>query len=182
MSETPRHNAILPIISSARPSRAVEAGLQQVPDCSARWSMKIRVAGGIMPVECRRPVKRRIPIRVKALRDTMRAEGVPIRYRSSWLAACGSCASGTTGSTIRSSARSPFSRHAAVADEEADSTGLDDALRELEPGDILLHKFSRPDLFLGRPHPFCAARGAFRPSDPVFGVEAGEHTCSSTSG
>ena len=104
----------LPIISSARAFRALwKRAYHKVAELLAAvvyedpW-----LAGGHNGLSnAEDPLKPEDPYpRVKALRDTMRAEGIAGRAcRSSWPAASGSCANGTTGSTIPSSARSPSS-------------------------------------------------------------------------
>jgi nitronate monooxygenase len=117
--------------------------------------------------------------RVKALRDTMRAEGiaddVPIvmaggvwflREWENWI-----------DNPELGTIAFQFGTRPLLTQESPIPQGWKDALRDLEPGDVLLHRFSPTGFYSRRcAIPSCAASRRARTADSLFRVEAGEHT------
>ena len=118
--------------------------------------------------------------RVKALRDTMRAEGVSesvpivmaggvwfLREWANWID------NPELGAIAFQFGTRPLLTH-----ESPIPTGWKDALRELEPGDVLLHKFSPTGFYSSAVrNPFLRSLEARSERQvPYSKVEAGEHT------
>jgi len=180
-----RHNVhYLPIISSARAFRALwKRAYSKVPDLLGAvvyedpW-----LAGGHNGLSnAEDPLKPEDPYpRVKALRDTMRTEGVPdsvpivmaggvwfLREWDNWV-----------DNDELGQIAFQFGTRPLLTEESPIPQGWKDALRELVPGDVLLHKFSPTGFYSS------AVRTTFLRSlearserqIPFSRVEAGEHT------
>ncbi|HUD29043.1 MAG TPA: nitronate monooxygenase [Novosphingobium sp.] len=174
----------LPIVSSARAFRALwKRAYNKVPDLLGAvvyedpW-----LAGGHNGLSnAEDPLKPEDPYpRVKALRDTMRAEGiadtVPIvmaggvwflRDWENWID------NPELGSIAFQYGTRPLLTHESPIPQE-----WKDALRELEPGDVLLHRFSPTGFYSSAVrNPFLRSLEARSDRQiPYSKVEAGEHT------
>jgi nitronate monooxygenase len=180
-----RHNVhYLPIVSSGRAFRALwKRAYHKVPQLLGAvvyedpW-----LAGGHNGLSnAEDPLKPEDPFpRVKALRDVMRAEGiadsVPIvmaggvwflREWESWID------NPELGQIVFQFGTRPLLTH-----ESPIPQGWKDALRELEPGDVLLHKFSPTGFYSSAVRtPFLRSLEARSERQvPYSRVEAGEHT------
>jgi nitronate monooxygenase len=118
--------------------------------------------------------------RVKALRDTMRAEGIPTNCRSSWQVASGICAIGTIGSTIRNLAKSPSSigTRPLLTQESPIPQVWKDHLTKIPEGGVLLHKFSPTGFYSSAViNPFLRELQARSDRQIPYSTEqAGDHT------
>ena len=174
----------LPIVSSARAFRALwKRAYSKVPDLMAAvvyedpW-----LAGGHNGLSnAEDPLKPEDPYpRVKALRETMRAEGivddVPIvmaggvwflREWNDWI-----------DSEELGQIAFQFGTRPLLTRESPIPQGWKDALRELEPGDVLLHKFSPTGFYSSAVHnPFLKNLEARSHRQiPYSRIEAGDHT------
>jgi nitronate monooxygenase len=174
----------LPIISSARAFRALwKRAYHKVSELMAAvvyedpW-----LAGGHNGLSnAEDPLRPEDPYpRVKALRETMRAEGVPetvpivmaggvwyLREWENWI-----------DNDELGAIAFQFGTRPLLTEESPIPQGWKDALRELEPGDVLLHRFSPTGFYSS------AVRNRFLRSlearserqIPYSKVEAGEHT------
>jgi nitronate monooxygenase len=174
----------LPIISSARAFRALwKRAYHKVSELMAAvvyedpW-----LAGGHNGLSnAEDPLRPEDPYpRVKALRETMRAEGVPetvpivmaggvwyLREWENWI-----------DNDELGAIAFQFGTRPLLTEESPIPEGWKDALRELEPGDVLLHRFSPTGFYSS------AVRNRFLRSlearserqIPYSKVEAGEHT------
>jgi NAD(P)H-dependent flavin oxidoreductase YrpB (nitropropane dioxygenase family) len=174
----------LPIISSARAFRALwKRAYSKVPELMGAvvyedpW-----LAGGHNGLSnAEDPLKPEDPYpRVKALRDTMRAEGVSddvpivmaggvwfLREWDNWID------NPELGQIAFQFGTRPLLTH-----ESPIPQGWKDALRELEPGDVLLHRFSPTGFYSSAVRtPFLRSLEARSERQiPYSKVEAGEHT------
>ncbi len=180
-----RHDvAYLPIISSARAFRALwKRSYSKVPDLMAAvvyedpW-----LAGGHNGLSnAEDPTKPEDPYpRVKALRDTMRAEGIPdtvpivmaggvwfLREWNDWIE-----------NPDLGSIAFQFGTRPLLTQESPIPQGWKDRLRTLEPGDVLLHRFSPTGFYSSAvKNPFLRSLEARSERQiPYSRVEAGEHT------
>ncbi len=180
-----RHNVnYLPIISSARAFRALwKRAYSKVPELLGAvvyedpW-----LAGGHNGLSnAEDPLKPEDPYpRVKALRDTMRAEGiadtVPIvmaggvwflREWDNWID------NPELGQIVFQFGTRPL-----LTNESPIPQGWKDALRELEPGDVLLHKFSPTGFYSSavRTRFLRSLEARSERQIPYSKVQAGEHT------
>ncbi len=118
--------------------------------------------------------------RVKALRDTMRAEGVPdsvpivmaggvwfLREWDNWI-----------DNPELGQIAFQFGTRPLLTEESPIPMGWKDALREIEPGDVLLHKFSPTGFYSSAVrNPFLRSlEGRSERQVPYSKVAAGEHT------
>lgn len=174
----------LPIVSSARAFRALwKRAYSKVPELLGAvvyedpW-----LAGGHNGLSnAEDPLAPEDPFpRVKALRDTMRAEGisddVPIvmaggvwflREWDDWI-----------GNPELGSIAFQFGTRPLLTQESPIPQGWKDALRELEPGDVLLHRFSPTGFYSSAVRtPFLRSLEARSERQiPYSKVQAGEHT------
>lgn len=174
----------LPIISSARAFRALwKRAYSKVSDLMAAvvyedpW-----LAGGhngLSNAEDPRKPEDPYP-RVKALRDTMRAEGIPdsvpiimaggvwyLREWDDWI-----------DNPELGQIAFQFGTRPLLTEESPIPQGWKDALRDLEPGDVLLHKFSPTGFYSSAVrNPFLRELEARSERQiPYSKVAAGEHT------
>ena len=180
-----RHNvSYLPIISSARAFRALwKRAYSKVPELMAAvvyedpW-----LAGGhngLSNAEDPRKPEDPYP-RVKALRETMRAEGVSedtqivmaggvwfLREWDNWI-----------DNPELGAIAFQFGTRPLLTQESPIPQGWKDALRELDPGDVLLHRFSPTGFYSSAVHnPFLRSLEARSERQiPYSKVAAGEHT------
>ena len=180
-----RYNVLyLPIISSARAFRALwKRAYHKVPQLLGAvvyedpW-----LAGGHNGLSnAEDPLKPEDPYpRVKALRDTMRAEGVPddvpivmaggvwfLREWEHWVD------NPELGSIVFQFGTRPL-----LTEESPIPQGWKDALREIDEGDVLLHRFSPTGFYSSAVlNPFLRSLQARSERQiPYSKVEAGEHT------
>jgi NAD(P)H-dependent flavin oxidoreductase YrpB (nitropropane dioxygenase family) len=174
----------LPIISSARAFRALwKRAYSKVPELLGAvvyedpW-----LAGGHNGLSnAEDPLTPEDPYpRVKAVRDTMRAEGIPddvpivmaggvwfLREWDDWV-----------GNPELGSIAFQFGTRPLLTKESPIPQGWKDALRELEPGDVLLHRFSPTGFYSSAVRtPFLRSLEARSERQvPYSKVQAGEHT------
>jgi NAD(P)H-dependent flavin oxidoreductase YrpB (nitropropane dioxygenase family) len=174
----------LPIVSSGRAFRALwKRAYHKVAELMAAvvyedpW-----LAGGHNGLSnAEDPLKPEDPFpRVKALRDTMRAEGVPdsvpiimaggvwfLREWQDWI-----------DNPELGQIAFQFGTRPLLTAESPIPQGWKDALRELNPGDVLLHRFSPTGFYSSAVHnPFLRHLEARSERQiPYSRVEAGEHT------
>ena len=180
-----RHNvAYLPIISSARAFRALwKRAYSKVPELMAAvvyedpW-----LAGGHNGLSnAEDPLKPEDPYpRVKALRETMRAEGVSedttivmaggvwfLREWDNWI-----------DNPEIGKIAFQFGTRPLLTSESPIPQGWKDALREIAPGDVLLHKFSPTGFYSSAVrNPFLRSlEGRSERQIPYSRVAAGAHT------
>ncbi|WP_310533046.1 nitronate monooxygenase [Novosphingobium sp.] len=174
----------LPIVSSARAFRALwKRSYSKVADLLGAvvyedpW-----LAGGhngLSNAEDPRKPEDPYP-RVKALRDTMRAEGVPdsvpivmaggvwfLREWDNWI-----------DNPELGQIAFQFGTRPLLTEESPIPMGWKDALRDIEPGDVLLHKFSPTGFYSSAVrNPFLRSlEGRSERQVPYSKVAAGEHT------
>jgi NAD(P)H-dependent flavin oxidoreductase YrpB (nitropropane dioxygenase family) len=174
----------LPIVSSGRAFRALwKRAYHKVPELLGAvvyedpW-----LAGGHNGLSnAEDPLKPEDPYpRVKALRDTMRAEGVSddvpivmaggvwfLREWDNWI-----------DNPELGQIAFQFGTRPLLTEESPIPQGWKDALRELEPGDVLLHRFSPTGFYSSAVrNPFLRSLEARSERQvPYSKVEAGEHT------
>ncbi|MDB5724289.1 MAG: 2-nitropropane dioxygenase, partial [Novosphingobium sp.] len=176
--------AYLPIISSARAFRLLwKRAYHKVPDLLGAvvyedpW-----LAGGHNGLSnAEDPLQPQDPYpRVKALRDVMRAEGIPetvpivmaggvwfLREWDNWI-----------DNDELGLIAFQFGTRPLLTEESPIPIGWKDALRELEPGDVLLHRFSPTGFYSSAVrNPFLRSLEARSERQvPYSKVQAGEHT------
>jgi nitronate monooxygenase len=180
-----RHNVhYLPIVSSARAFRALwKRAYHKVPELLGAvvyedpW-----LAGGHNGLSnAEDPLRPEDPYpRVKALRDTMRLEGVAesvpivmaggvwfLREWDNWI-----------DNPELGQIAFQFGTRPLLTEESPIPQGWKDALRELEPGDVLLHKFSPTGFYSSavRTRFLRSLEARSERQIPYSRVEAGEHT------